>query len=242
MRKEKMTFREQCQVAAAYMLFMPIVILLVVVVALFAGCSTPKKLTTSTGEQSSIQRTDSTYQQKESTLSIDTTLNAADWNTSLHIEFYPDDKDNTDSIGQGNRNPIGESPQNAYNGNRVSQPPNIPAISIDKNGNINLQLTPNVKSIEVQQQGATKEQKGIAEQIQKNDSTGISHADTKTDKQASVSQQTAPDPYRWRYIFGIVALLLIAAYFFLRKAKITGGIVSKIASFIKGLFYTHNKR
>jgi uncharacterized membrane protein YkgB len=54
-------------------------------------------------------------------------------------------------------------------------------------------------------------------------------------KQIDIKEQPAADPYRWRYIFGIViviALLAVGIYFTSRKSK----FVSSIISFLKAFF------
>jgi amino acid transporter len=49
------------------------------------------------------------------------------------------------------------------------------------------------------------------------------------------SEQPAPDPYRWRYILGIVISVIsvgFVAYYGLRKTK----VVNSIITFLKNIF------
>jgi len=53
-------------------------------------------------------------------------------------------------------------------------------------------------------------------------------------KSEKIIEQPAPDPYRWRYIFGIVVsiiLLGIVAYFVFRKTKIVILIITFLGFF-----------
>ncbi|MDR1652046.1 MAG: hypothetical protein LBS01_00055 [Prevotellaceae bacterium] len=92
-----------------------------------------------------------------------------------------------------------------------------------------------IKSIESYTIKAVSEQTGRAEEKSSEtiNKTAQSNADiTKTE---TITEQPAADPYRWRYIFGIVivfALLAVGVYLGFRKSK----FVISIISFLKNLF------
>ncbi len=74
--------------------------------------------------------------------------------------------------------------------------------------------------IETKKEGTTESETAIQEVVT-----------TDTEVQEEVSTEPAKDPYRWRYILGIVitlAVVLIGAYFVLRKSKIFGGALAAI--------------
>ena len=74
--------------------------------------------------------------------------------------------------------------------------------------------------IDTKKEGTTKAETEVQEDVT-----------TETEVQEDVSTEPAKDPYRWRYILGIViilAVVLIGAYFVLRKSKILGGILATI--------------
>ncbi len=74
--------------------------------------------------------------------------------------------------------------------------------------------------IETKKEGTTESETTIQEAVA-----------TDTEVQEEVSTEPAKDPYRWRYILGIVitlAVILIGAYFVLRKSKILGGALAAI--------------
>jgi hypothetical protein len=71
----------------------------------------------------------------------------------------------------------------------------------------------------------------------KKNSTSNIEAEKKADinNKVDITEQPAADPYRWRYIFGIVIVLAVAIallYFSFRKTK----IVASIISFVKKIF------
>lgn len=63
------------------------------------------------------------------------------------------------------------------------------------------------------------------------ETTKTEEVNTDTDKETDITEKPAADPYRWRYIFGILVLLAVA-FFFLRKTK----VFTAVAAFFRKLF------
>jgi hypothetical protein len=107
--------------------------------------------------------------------------------------------------------------------------------SIQKTKPPNITGKGTIKSIEGYTIKAAGEQTGVNEE--KSNTTINKDAVNNTDitKNEEITEQAVADPYRWRYIFGIViiiALSTVGLYFGFRKSK----FVVSIVSFLKKLF------
>jgi len=184
------------------------------------GCHTPKKIASNitenikTSEQYNEATTTETYS------FVDTTKKSGLEINYYKIEFYPP---------AGPSEPDGTIPDNPIfpfsinnnteGSNPKSKPPNAGAI----------------KSIEGYTIKATDEQTGINEETSNITTNKDAEINTDITRAAKVTEQPAPDPYRWRYILGIciiVALAGIGLYFGLRKTK----VVMAIVAFFKKIF------
>ena len=195
---------------------MYILLLSVLFVFLGVGCSTPKKLTSSTTEISSSEE-----KRKETTTGdiytlIDTTRKSGLEVTYTKIEFYkPEEK------------PAGPEPEKEPTGNMSSEPRPENKKPPNNKGAI--------KSIEQLTLKATEEATGVSESRESNTSDLEEEIKKDTDVKIDTTEQPAADPYRWRYIFGILILIVVigvVGYFLLRKNKIFISIIS----FFKGFF------
>jgi|GEM_PF-3627290 len=71
----------------------------------------------------------------------------------------------------------------------------------------------------------------MTQEEQKTETTKTEEVNTDTDKETDITEKPAADPYRWRYIFGILVLLAVA-FCFLRKTK----VFTAVAAFFRKLF------
>jgi hypothetical protein len=176
-----------------------------------AGCGSARKVTTSRQEAGKYTETTTEDKTGNSSLFIDTTKVSGKEIIYTKIEFYPPEPA---------KQPQPPGPDSLpTEGGPVKHPPNVGP----------------VKSIETLTVTSHDEERGITE----SESGTDEHRTTDITSEGAVSETTAEeptaDPYRWRYIFGIlVAVIAIgaAAYFWLRKA----GIFVKVAAFFKRLF------
>ncbi|MDR0429231.1 MAG: hypothetical protein LBH58_01975, partial [Tannerellaceae bacterium] len=70
---------------------------------------------------------------------------------------------------------------------------------------------------------------GISESRESNTSDLEEEKNTDTDIKVDTTEQPAADPYKWRYIFGILILIIVigvVGYFILRKNKIFISVIS----------------
>ena len=197
------------------------ILFICVCILIFAtGCHTPKKIVRNTTENIKISEQHNAVTTTETYSFVDTTKKSGVEINYYKIEFYPP---------AGPSEPDGTIPDNiafpegininAAGGNQRSKPPNVGAI----------------KSIEGYTVKATDEQTGIAEE--KSNTTENKEAEINTDitRAAEVTEQLAPDPYRWRYILGICIVVVLAGtglYFGLRKTK----VVKAVITFFKKIF------
>lgn len=179
------------------------------------ACSAPKKVASSVTETAAISEKQTEQSSNEIYAFVDTTQKENLEITYVKLEFYP---------------PAGPAEQEAppaagpyfypdfYAGNIAEKPPATGAI----------------KSIERYTVKAKREQSGVSESAE---STSVNRMEEKTEhisREAEVSEQPAADPYRWRYIFWIIVLVIaVAAYVTLRKTGIVGVVASFFASIFK---------
>lgn len=88
-----------------------------------------------------------------------------------------------------------------------------------------------IKSIETFTVKQKAEATGVTQEEQKTETTKTEEVNTDTDKETDITEKPAADPYRWRYIFGILVLLAVA-FCFLRKTK----VFTAVAAFFRKLF------
>ncbi|MDR1459387.1 MAG: OPT/YSL family transporter [Bacteroidales bacterium] len=187
---------------------------------LFSGCRTPQKITNRlaesvTGNERQNEATSSeTYNFADTTKKSDVEVNY------FKIEFYPPagPEDKADMIPDNSTLP------EALSSNTGSKNPSKPP---DNKGAI--------KSIEGYTVKAKSEQSGVNESKENTQVNRNAEKSEDINRQAETVEQPAPDPYRWRYILGIVIVVILATvgvYFGFRKSK----IVVSIISFLKNLF------
>jgi hypothetical protein len=189
-------------------------------VLLFAGCHTPKKLVSSTTENIKTSDKQNEVSTNESYSFVDTTKKQGLEINYYKIEFYqpegpnePDDIPVNAVLQEGVNNIAGSIPTN--------KPPNAGKGAI--------------KSIEGYTIKSGSEQTGVNEE--KSNTTTNKDAENNTDitNTKEIIEQSASDPYRWRYILGIIISLIcvgIVAYFALQKSK----IITTIIAFLKKIF------
>ena len=143
--------------------------------------------------------------------------------TYTKIEFFPPEPDTRqtkpDAMQAGGpSNPAADTPKNRPKEPKEKQPPDT-----GRQGAI--------KSIETFTVKQKAEATGVTQEEQKTETTKTEEVNTDTDKETDITEKPAADPYRWRYIFGILVLLAVA-FCFLRKTK----VFTAVAAFFRKLF------
>jgi hypothetical protein len=191
-------------------------------VLLFAGCRTPKKFASDivenikTSEQSNEVTTTETYS------FVDTTKKSGVEISYYKIEFYPPAGPvEPDTIPDNSILPEGLN-NNVAGSNTKTKPPNIAGKGV-------------IKSIEGYTVKNTSEQTGINVEKGRTEMSKTEQNDTDVTKMEKVIEEPAADPYRWRYIFGIIVSIIVTgvcAYFVLQKKS----FITTILSFVKKIF------
>ena len=200
-----------------------IVVIALLLAVLLSGCSTPRKLAGSTKETAKTEEKRDETITAEFRRTVDSTKTEGVEITYTKIEFFPPEPDTlptkqgTTKTG-GPSNPVADTPKNRPKEPKEKQPPDT-----GKQGAI--------KSIETFTVKQNTEATGVTQEEQKTETTKTEEVNTDTDKETDVTEQPAADPYRWRYIFGILVLLAVA-FFFLRKTK----VFTAVAAFFRKLF------
>ncbi|MDR2384362.1 MAG: hypothetical protein LBD80_01680 [Tannerella sp.] len=182
--------------------------LLVCVMILFAGCRTPKKIATVTIEDVAIREKQNQTNVTESYTFVDTSKKSGFEINYFKVEFYPPDT----SI---NINPTVDS---------------MPTPTLTK---------PNqgaLKSIEKITVKANEENVGVTSMVNDNMAEINTEYNADIDTMMETMEQPSPDPYRWRYIFGVCVTILIAGagvYFGLRKKT---NFITTVVSFVRKMF------
>ena len=190
---------------------------------LIAGCASPRKLASKTKEKTNVEEKRTETTAGEIFHRVDTTKTEDVENTYTKIEFFPPEPDkqetkpDTTATG-GPSNPVADTPKNRTKEPKEKRPPDT-----GKRGAI--------KSIESYTMKQKSEAAGVTQTEQKEEATKTEEVNTDSDTEIDVTEEPAADPYRWRYIFGIL-LLLAVAFFFLRKAK----VFRAVAAFFRKLF------
>lgn len=200
-----------------------IVITFVVLSVLFTGCAAPKNLTISTKENTNIEEKRTETTAGEIFHRVDTTKTEGLEITYTKIEYYPPEPDKQETkpdvtkVG-GPSKPITDTLRNRPKEPKEKRPPDT-----RKQGA--------VKSIERYTMKQKSEAAGVTQTEQKEEATKTEEVNTDSDTETDVTEKPVADPYRWRYIFGIL-LLLAVAFFFLRKTK----VFTAVAAFFRKLF------
>ncbi|MBS5524715.1 MAG: hypothetical protein KHX48_03870 [Alistipes sp.] len=202
--------------------FSIVAIALLLAVLLF-GCSTPRKLAGSTKETAKTEEKRDETTAAEFRRTIDSTKTEGVEVTYTKIEFFPpeptDRKEKPDTTQTGGPSkPVADTPKNRPKEPKEKQPPDT-----GRQGAI--------KSIETFTVKQKTEAAGVTREEQKTKTAKTEEVNTDTDKETDITEKPAADPYRWRYIFGILVLLAVA-FFLLRKTK----VFTAVAAFFRKLF------
>jgi len=194
-------------------------------ILLFSGCKSTKKIASNTRENIQASEKQNEVSITESYSFIDTTKKAGLEISYYKIEFYspvgPSEPDRT--IPDNPTFPFGIN-NNIEGSNPKSKPPNT---GNEKGA---------IKSIEGYTIKAASEETGINEEKSNIIINKDAEKNIDIDRVAKVTEQPAPDLYRWRYILGICIIVALAGtglYFGLRKTK----VVKAIITFLKKVFY-----
>lgn len=179
---------------------------------LIAGCASPRKLASKTKEKTNVEEKRTETTAGEIFHRVDTTKTEGVEITYTKIEFFPPEPDKQeikpDTIAMGGpSNPVADTPKNRTKEPKEKRPPD----TTGKRGAI--------KSIDSYTMKQKSEAAGVTQTEQKEGATKTEEVNTDSDTETDVTEEPAADPYRWRYIFGIL-LLLAVAFFFLRKTKV----------------------
>lgn len=187
-----------------------IVLLLSFTICLFGflGCSSPKNLTSSTKETGKTEEKRSEVTTGEISSFIDSTKTAGLEVKYFKIEFYPPEEQPENTGPEPGKEPTA--------GNTNNEPKPTNKKPPDKGA---------IKSIEGLVISSSSEEKGVTETQEKNTSQKEEEINTDNTLEENIEEETAEDPYKWRYIFGtLIAIIIIciAGYFLLRKTKLFG--------------------
>lgn len=192
-----------------------IVVIALLLSVLLAGCSTPRKLAGSTKETAKTEEKRDETAAAEFRRTVDSTKTEGVEVTYTKIEFFPPEPDtlpvkqSTTKTG-GPSNPVADTPKNRPKEPKEKQPPDTGRQAI--------------KSIETFTVKQKAEATGVTQEEQKTETTKTEEVNTDTDKETDITEKPAADPYRWRYIFGILILLAVGIIL-LRKTKVFTAVV-----------------
>lgn len=190
---------------------------------LIAGCAMPKKLSIKATENTNIEEKRTETTAGEIFHRVDTTKTEGLEITYTKIEYYPPEPDKQEATPDvtkvgGPSKPITDTLRNRPKEPKEKRPPDT-----GKQGA--------VKSIERYTMKQKSEAAGVTQTEQKEEATKTEEVNTDSDTETDVIEKPAADPYRWRYIFGILVLLGVA-FFLLRKTK----VFTTVAAFFRKLF------
>ncbi len=192
-------------------------------IGFLTGCSTPRKLTASKQEKTTVDQATKETNTGSSSTFVDTTKTNGVEITYTKIEYYPPEP---------NKEPD-PKPEGQVTPGKTSQP----------EGSRNKEPTPakkqppnkgHIKSIEQLTVKQNSEDKGVSQNQEANASTKEETTTTDTDKKEANTEQPAADPYKWRYILAILIIVIVAVVW-LKKTKVGKAVIS----FIKK-FFVHN--
>lgn len=193
-----------------------IVVIALLLAVLLSGCSTPRKLAGSTKETAKTEEKRDETIAAEFRRTVDSTKTEGVEVTYTKIEFFPPEPDTlpakqgTTKTG-GPSKTVADTPKNRSKEPKEKQPPDT-----GKQGAIK-----SIETFTVKQNTAAT---GVTQEEQKTEATKAEEVNTDTDKGTDITEKLAADPYRWRYIFGILVLLAVV-FFFLRKTKVFTAVV-----------------
>ena len=177
-----------------------IVIIALLLSVMLTGCSTPRKLAGSTKETIKTEEKRDETTAVEFRRVVDSTKTEGVEVTYTKIEFFPPEPDtlpakqSTTKTG-GPSKTVADTPKN-----RPKEPKEKQPLDIGRQGVI--------KSIETFTVKQKTEATGVTQEEQKTETTKSEEVNTDTNKETDVIEQPAADPYRLRYIFGILVLLI----------------------------------
>lgn len=188
-----------------------IVAIALLLTVLLSGCSTPRKLAGSTKETVKTEEKRNEATAAEFRRTVENTKIEGVEVTYTKIEFFPPEPDTLpakqDTTKTGSPfKPVADTPKNRPKEPKEKRPPDT-----GRQGAI--------KSIETFTVKQNAEAAGVTQEEQKTETTKAEEVNTDANTETDITEEPAADPYRWRYIFGIL-LLLAVAFFFLRKTKV----------------------
>lgn len=186
-------------------------VLLCLLAGLIVGCSTPRKLVSSTKEAAKVEEKRTEATTGEVTHFVDTTKKNGVEVTYTKVEFFP---------------PGAKSEQAP-----ATEPAPGAADNIDRTPKRPANTQGAIKSIESYTVKQNTEAAGVTKDEEKTQTTKAEEINTDTDKVTDVTEKPAPDPYRWRYILAILVVLVVV-FLWLRKKNVFAGI----AAFVRRLF------
>jgi hypothetical protein len=188
-------------------------------ILLFTECNAPKKLVSNTTENIKISEKQNEVSTTETYSFVDSTKKQGLEINYYKIEFYqPAGPNETDAIPDNVVLPKGV---NIADSNQRTKPPNAGKGAI--------------KSIEGYTIKAGSEQTGVNKEKSKETVNLEVENNRDISKMGKIAEQPASDPYRWRYILGIIISLIcvgVVVYFALQKSK----IITTIIAFVKKIF------
>lgn len=191
-------------------------LIVLVFAVLLTGCSMPRKLAGSTKETAKTEEKRDETTAVEIRRTVDSTKTEGVEVTYTKIEFFPPEPDTlpakqgTTKTG-GPSKTVADTPKNRPKEPKEKQPPDT-----GRQGAI--------KSIETFTVKQNTEATGVTQEEQKTETTKTEEVNTDTDKETDITEKPAADPYRWRYIFGILVLLAVGIIL-LRKTKVFTAVV-----------------
>lgn len=185
------------------------------------GCSTPRKLAANTKEAGKVEEVRSETSAGDILQYVDTTKREGVEITYTKIEFYPPDVSKPiitpASEPEPKQEPANLEDKKVEPTPKKKQPPNEQGA---------------IKSIEQYTVKHDTEDRGISASVESIASEKEEEIITDSSLETNFTEETAEDPYKWRYILGIILAITVigvAGYFTIRK--------SKVATFIKRLFF-----
>lgn len=194
---------------------------LCLLLCLLMGCSTPRKLAANTKEAGKVEEVRSETSAGDILQYVDTTKREGVEITYTKIEFYPPDVSKPiitpASEPEPKQEPANLEDKKVEPTPKKKQPPNEQGA---------------IKSIEQYTVKHDTEDRGISASVESIASEKEEEIITDSSLETNFTEETAEDPYKWRYILGIILAITVigvAGYFTIRK--------SKVATFIKRLFF-----
>ena len=200
-----------------------------VLIVLLASCGATRKTTKiNTAQLDSLQVEKAVSEQTQKV--VDTTRTEHGKITITEIEFFPPeieqpqpepDKPKKKDKPKDSDTKVADEP-------KPTQPKPNASVDLDNIGKV--QGT--VKSIKQTVIESDVEEKGKSEESSESNESESAATVTKTTESTDKNQEPTPDPYRWRYIFGI-ALLGVALLLYLKRTPIVDWIRKILSGILK---------